>query len=273
MRCCLASLGFLVCVLPLGAQPDEGITYSRLERADVFKRLAKATTGNDARFVELKELFIRAGCKAENLSEQPVEGVDGSNLICRLPGETGRVILVTAHYDAPPDSQGVIDNWSGAALLPALYQSLQSRARRHSYVFIGFSGGVHGHAGAHHYTKALSKEEASQIMAAISLESLGLSFTRGWPARSERLLISYLMSVSSTVKLPVEAEDFKGVANGMQPFSRRNIPAITIHSLNQYNVDVPGGPDDTMEAVKKDEYYESYMVIASFLALIDHKFQ
>jgi Iap family predicted aminopeptidase len=273
MRRCLASLGLLLFLLPSAARPDEKITYSRIERDDIFKRLAKAQPGNQTRYIELKRLFIRSGCTADELSEQAVEGAGNGNLICRLQGETDRVILVTAHYDAQPDTQGVVDNWSGAALLPTLYQSLYSRVRKHTIIFIAFSGGVNGHAGAAHYTKALSKEDVSQITAAISLDSLGLSFTRGWSARNDKLLIGYLKGVSSTVKLPVETEDFKEATRGMQPFSKRRIPAITIHSLSKYNHEVAGSPEDTIEAIKENEYYESYMVIASYLALLDQKLE
>jgi len=273
MRCCLGTLGILLYLLPFLARADESVTYSRLLRDDIFKRLGKAAAGNQVRYVEMMELFIRSGCTGEKLIEEPVEGEGTGNLICKLPGETDGVIVVAAHYDAPADSQGVIDNWSGASLLPTLYQSLDGRVRKHSFVFIACSGGVDGHTGAAQYAKTLSKDDVAQIAAAVNLDSLGLSFTRGWSARSERLLMGYLKNVSSTVKLPVELEEFKDVARGMQPFARRHIPAITIHSLNKYNYEVAGGPDDTMEAVKRDEYYESYMVIASYLALIDQKLE
>ena len=246
MKCRLTALGLLLCALPL-SRADDSVTYARLERDRVLRRLEKAIPGNPERYRELKMLFIRSGCKGDDLTEQPVEGMEPGNLVCHLPGQTDRILLVTAHYDARPDSDGAVDNWSGAAMLPTLYQSLYQRARKHSYVFIAFSGGVNGHAGANQYAKALSKEEAGRITAAVSLDSLGLSFTRGWSARKDKLLIGYLKGVSSSTKLPLEAEDFKEATRGMQPFARRHIPAITIHSLSKYNHEIAGSPEDTIE--------------------------
>ena len=69
--------------------------------------------------------------------------MDGSklpNLICVLPGRSQKVIIVGAHYDHPEEGgDGVVDNWSGASLLPSLYRSVKFDPRQHSYIFIGFA--------------------------------------------------------------------------------------------------------------------------------------
>ncbi len=60
-------------------------------------------------------------------------------MICVLPGNSEKVIIVGAHFDHVSDGSGVVDNWSGASLLPSLYQALKDHPRKHTFIFIGFT--------------------------------------------------------------------------------------------------------------------------------------
>ncbi len=256
----------------LGAQMmGDDITYARLERERVLKRLRKAVPENGARREELKTLFVRAGCRDEGLTDQPEAESEFGDIVCRLPGEGESTILVAAHFDTVPGSDGVADNWSGAALLPTLYQSLRQRSRRHTFLFVAFSSGAGGTSGPQRFVDTLTEDEASTIRAAIVLDTLGLSFTRGCAGKNGEPLLGYLKSVSSSMQLPVETESVKPVLKRMQPFAKRRIPSVAIHSLNKYNRGIAGGPDDAFEAIKQDEYYESYMLTAGYLAFLDGK--
>jgi hypothetical protein len=62
--------------------------------------------------------------------EQPIKGSKLPNVICTLPGQTDSVILVGANFDHAEVGDGVIDNWSGASMLPSLYQALNIEPRR-----------------------------------------------------------------------------------------------------------------------------------------------
>jgi len=52
-------------------------------------------------------------------------------------------------------------------------------------------------------------------------------------------------------------------------FAKRGIPAIILHSVSKYNHDILQGPDDSLDAVKLNEYYETYLLTASYLAFLD----
>ena len=82
---------------------------------------------NEQRQLALAKLFAEAGCDGEHLSQQAVKHLQQSNVICFLPGSSARAIIVGAHFDRVPDSDGVVDNWSGASLLASLYQSIRSQ--------------------------------------------------------------------------------------------------------------------------------------------------
>ena len=93
----------------------------------MFRRGWPEFGGDDAKREEtLKRLFSESGCNGEHLSEQPVKHARRPNLICTLPGATDSIIVVGAHYDHVERGSGVVDNWSGASLLPTLLKSLSS---------------------------------------------------------------------------------------------------------------------------------------------------
>ncbi len=71
-----------------------------------------------------------------------------------LPGRSDRVIIVGAHFDRVADGDGVVDNWSGASLLPSLYEAVKLEPRRHTYIFVGFTDGEEGEVGSHFYNAA-----------------------------------------------------------------------------------------------------------------------
>ena len=107
---------------------SESFRYSPVSRQVVESRLGKYAGDNKQRELTLKQMFAEAGCDEQHLSEQPVKGSKQPNVICLLPGTSDKVIIVGAHFDYVSAGNGVVDNWSGASLLPSLYRSDQNRA-------------------------------------------------------------------------------------------------------------------------------------------------
>jgi Zn-dependent M28 family amino/carboxypeptidase len=68
-----------------------------------------------------------------------------------LPGSSDQVIIVGAHFDRVPEGDGVVDNWSGASLLPSLYEAVKNEPRKHTYIFIGFTDEEQGEVGSRFY--------------------------------------------------------------------------------------------------------------------------
>lgn len=108
------------------------IRYKPVSREIVEKRLERYAGSNPQRETTLKQMFTEAGCDESHLSEQPVKGSKLPNVICVLPGTSDRVIIVGAHFDRVPDGDGVVDNWSGASLLPSLYEAVKLEPRKHT---------------------------------------------------------------------------------------------------------------------------------------------
>jgi Zn-dependent M28 family amino/carboxypeptidase len=45
-----------------------------------------------------------------------------------MPGESDSEIIVGGHFDFVDHGQGIVDDWSGVALLPSLYEAEKSNS-------------------------------------------------------------------------------------------------------------------------------------------------
>lgn len=253
-------------------RPTTAIEFNTVPREVIEKRLAQAVGRNDERKAALEQMFREAGCEGERLSQQKVEGSKLPNVICVLPGFTDSIIIVGGHFDAVEGSLGVVDNWTGAALLPSFFRSLSGQNRAHTFVFIAFGDEEKGIAGSEFYSSQLTAEQRAKVKAMINLDSLGLSPTKVWMSRSDRDLANSLNSVATAIKLPLSAmdSDHVGGSDG-DAFSKRNIPTITIHSITTETFPILRSARDQLGAVNRDEYFASYRLIAAYLAFLDSR--
>ena len=244
-----------------------------LKEGTLEERLRQAHPKTAERFRRLHRLFEETGCAADHLREQKVKGSRHPNLICSVDAsaEGARRIVVGAHFDSVGGS-GVIDNWSGAVLLPSLAQAARMGERRHSFEFVGFAAEEDGLLGSRAYVKALGKEERRQIDAVLVLDSLGLSATKCWPNGSSESLVSAALAVARALNL-----DFSGVnvdrvgTTDSAPFKSARIPVLSLHSLTQETLDLINGPRDQWAAVRWKDYYDTHRLISALLVYLDQK--
>jgi hypothetical protein len=240
-------------------------------REVVEDRLREYGGTNIERGARLKQMFADVGC-GEHLSDQPVRFSRAPNVICLLPGSSDRVIIVGAHFDRVPDSDGVADNWSGASLLPSLYEAVKVDPRKHTYVFIGFTDEEKGLVGSRFYARRMTPEQVAATAAMINLDTLGLAPTEVWSNRSDKRLILALIQLSKYLDLPLSGVNFERVGStDSESFARRKIPRITIHSLTQKSEDaqILHTSKDKLSVMNLDDYYDTYHLLALYLAYLD----
>jgi hypothetical protein len=179
------------------------IHYDTLPQQTIERRVAAARNTNIDRQRTLTDLFLEAGCPADQLIEQAVKHSMVPNLMCVVPGALDSSIIVGAHFDFVDAGKGVVDNWSGAALLPSLFQSLKLIPRRHRFVFIGFTDEEKGLVGSAYYVDQLSKDERRGIHAMVNMDSLGTSSTKLETDRGNKQLENALAVVAANFKLPL----------------------------------------------------------------------
>jgi hypothetical protein len=108
----------------------QNVQCNPVAREVVEARLGRYAGNNKQRETTLRQMFSEAGCDDQHLSEQPVKGSKLLNIVCLLPGGSDRVIIVGAHLDRVSEGDGVVDNWSGASLLPSLYEAVKTERRK-----------------------------------------------------------------------------------------------------------------------------------------------
>lgn len=257
------------CAAPIFAQTIN-ITFRQLPRRMIKSDLDSFASSNIAREVKLRQMFLKAGCSPAEITEEQVQRKRPPNIICTLPGSSKSEIIVSAHTDHAEIGEGVVDDWSGAALLPALMKSLAGAPRRHTFVFIGFTDEEDGLVGSHYYVNHLSRTQLSEIRAEVNLECLGLTPTKVWADRANKKLLSDLFNVAGSLKLDLAGVNVDNVADDdTHPFLRKHVPVITIHSVTRNTWPILHSWRDNLRAINFTDYYNSYRLIVTYLAYLD----
>lgn len=260
----------LVLLAALGWTQSTRLELAPVKREVVEERLGRFARNNKERESRLLQIFEEAGCAGERLRQEKVKGSREPNVICTLVGEADSAIVVGAHFDFFPAGQGVVDNWSGASLLASLYEGLAVARRRHTFVFVGFTGEEAGLVGARGFVKQLSPDEKDKLRGMVNLDSLGLSGTKVWASASDRKMVNLLASVALALKLPLEGVNVERVgSDDAQAFAAKKIPTISIHSVTQATLSVLHSPEDTLRVVNLDQYYDTYRLVFAYLAHLD----
>jgi hypothetical protein len=265
-------VALMACAGWSSAQTPEQTTHFRLQARDVVEaHLRSFSDKNSEREALIRKWFADAGCADANLSEEALDRKLPPNVICVLPGETQEVIVVGAHTDKVESfGDGVVDNWTGAVLLPALLYSLSAQPRHHTFVFVGFSGEEKGLVGSRYYIDHLTGDQRAHIDGMVNFDSLGLGPTEVWASHADKVLLSALASAAFASKLPVTVMNVpNGASADSESFARYQIPRITLHSVTQPTWSILHSPRDKMAAIKMNDYYDSYKLIVEYLAYLD----
>jgi hypothetical protein len=244
--------------------------FRLLDRSKIETRIKSFSRKNDEREAIIKQLFRESGCKENQLSEQVVEPKLPPNVICVLPGQTDGVILVGAHTDKVEAGDGVVDNWSGASLLPSLLYSVNGEKRRHTFIFVGFTGEEKGLLGSDFYVRQLTPGQRAKIEGMVNFDTLGLGPTEVWASHADTPLLNALARITSTMKLPVAVMNVDDIGTAdSESFAEFKIPRVTIHSLTLKTLPILHSSQDKIDAIKMDDYYTTYRLMAAYLALLD----
>lgn len=263
------------------------VAFEQIPRGDIELYIRQCPEGNALRCARLQEYFRDFGCRDVRIETQPVKGSSEPNIIVTLPGQKDSVILVGAHFDysptgsplynpgirgLPTKGRGVIDNWSGALLLPVLYKSLCTRPRDHTFIFVGFAAEEKGLKGSKTYAARMAAEDVARTRAMINLDCLGLSTTAVWAERAEPTLWEYLKRTAAVTELPLRGVNMRGIiGSDADAFRKLKIPTMDIHSITQETVLRLHSFMDNLLSMHWPQYYDSYLLIAAFLAYLDLK--
>ncbi len=256
-----------VCAVSAPSLAAQDIQFRTIAREVVESRLRDCPEKSADRLKKLEEWFKAAGA-GETLSEQAVPGFPDPNIVCTLPGGSDAAIIVGGHFDNGGEGHGIIDNWSGAALLPTLYESLKVVPRRHTFIFVGFAAEEEGLKGSGAYAGRMTPGEIDRTRALVNLDCLGLGTTAVLTLSSNKDLMTYLTRVAGALKLRLRASNVQRAGWDADSFSRK-IPKITLHSITARKGNVANSFSDNFDEVRWDDYYSSYILAAAYLAFLD----
>jgi hypothetical protein len=265
-------LAGLACMLAPAYQPADSpkIVLDSLSQAIIQQRLQAVPRKLADRKSTLESLFQEAGCDGARFVEQPVPHSKAPNLVCTLPGETASEIVVGGHLDSIELGMGAVDDWSGAALLPSLYQSLKNAPRRHRFVFVGFAAEEEGLVGSGAFVHKLPGDEVRHIHSMINLECLGLGPPEIWVSRASPRLLKEYTVIASVLHIPMIGMNVDRIGDDdSHSFLDAGIPVLTIHSLTSQTLPIIHHASDKVSAIRPDDYYTAYRLAAAYLAYLD----
>jgi Zn-dependent M28 family amino/carboxypeptidase len=112
----------------------------------------------------------------------------------------------------------IVDNWTGASLLPSLYEGLAGVPRRHSFRFVAFSGEEKGMLGSKAFVRELGKTH-DQVVAMVNMDTLGLAETEVWVHRADPNLVHLMEVAAASLKLPISGVNVDKVGStDSEPF-------------------------------------------------------
>ncbi len=254
-------LALLLTTLP-GAQLEVAL----VDNSVLESRLSKGVTAQSDREEVIADLFQSSGCEVER--QKVTRKAD--NVICTLKGSTSEQIIVGAHYDFVKEGKGIVDDWSGTAMLVSLYDALKATPRTHTYKFVAFAKEEENLDGSRRYVHELDTSERQSIRAFINLECLGTTPMKVWVSRANPVLLDRLARVAASLHQRVEGMNVDKVGDDdSHSFMNAGIPVLTLHSLDSRTIHSIHSSLDRLDAIHMDDYAASYRMIGVLLAYLD----
>ncbi|MFX1579044.1 MAG: DUF4910 domain-containing protein [Promethearchaeota archaeon] len=147
---------------------------------------------------------------------------------CKLKGKSPQTVLVCAHHDTHPLSQGATDNAAGVAIMLELARILAQQELNLSYQFVSFGGEEFGMKGSRSYA---SQVDLDNIALCINFDSIGelpgmlLAFASGTDE-----MIDWVSKISVENKYPAHCRRASTTGGDNKVFAANGIPTIHLAS-------------------------------------------
>ncbi|QHI71797.1 M28 family peptidase [Aminipila terrae] len=223
----------------------DSVMYHHLAELSKNARVASTDQEKTARDY-IKGIFEGLGyttnVQSFNYTRKGVEG-NSSNVIAVKPGKSDRQVIVGAHYDSVNASTGASDNASGVSVMLGAAEMLKDIDTDYTIKFIAFGAEEVGLKGSTYYTSQMSKEEISNTVAMINLDTVifgdkkyvyGNLGEKGW-VREQALDISKSLNLGVITQEGLNSDYPKGTTGDWSdhdPFDKLGIPWIYFESTN-----------------------------------------
>ncbi|MBI5208439.1 MAG: M28 family peptidase [Elusimicrobia bacterium] len=236
---------------------------------ELYDEVARSPLTNPEREKVVVELFRQAGARPEEIRLQDT-GEGTHNIFVVKKGRTDRTVVIGAHHDKVDVGHGTIDNWTGSAMVPNLYQALRGVETEDTLVFAVFSREEEGLIGSGKFVRQLSPQERARIDAMLNLDTLAVDGTYSWKNNSDKPLLERIKAVASQAALALKEVVFWGGDADSSSFRNAGIQAITVFGASEDVIwDTIHGPNDTIAAFSIKHYRNTYDLMLAMLKSLD----
>ena len=178
-----------------------------------------------------------------------MEIYNSRNIVAELPGTSGdgRALIIGAHYDTTPGSQGANDNATGVAVLMTAAEELAEAELPFNLRLMLFGAEEIGLLGSEHYADGLPLEERVSIIGMVNIDSVGSG--GGLVVTGDARLTQRALTHAEAHG--IEAREGRSGMGGSDhaSFQRRGMPALFLlgEDLSRIN-----SPRDTIEFVEPE---------------------
>ena len=182
------------------------------------------------------------------------------NVVADLAGDPGsdRVLVVGAHYDTTPGTQGANDNGSGvASLLSVAGELADGPSLPFELRFVLFGAEEVGLFGSRHYVSNLDQDEVDSIVAMINIDVPGSG--KSLEAIGDTMLAAEAVRYAREHGIPIRREQsLDGASSDHAPFREAGVPVLFVlaDDLSRIN-----SPRDSIEFVNPNRMGEAVAVV------------
>ena len=196
------------------------------------------------------------------LEQEEYEG-QSHNVVLDLPGEIPETIVLTAHYDSTPLSQGAYDNMSGSVGLLGIAEYFTTHPHRYGLRFVWCGSEERGLLGSKAYVRD-HEQELKNVVLNINLDMIGCIMGKFIACcTAEEKLVHYITYMASELGFGI-AVNQDVYSSDSTPFADKGIPAVTFARSAPNNTATIHNSYDTMAVMKGEHMVRDIDFICSF---------
>ena len=208
--------------------------------------------------------LVKAGTASAKITlEQEEYTADSHNVVVEIPGENGKYIVFTAHYDSTSLSQGSYDNMSGSIGLLGILEALGKEKHNYGLRFVWCGSEERGLLGSKAYVAA-HEEALGDIALCINLDMIGCIMGKFIACcTSEDKLVSYIGYMAAERGFP--CGPYQDVySSDSTPFADKGIPAVSFARIAPGNTATIHNSYDTPAVMSGQQMVLDIDFIAAF---------
>lgn len=237
---------------------------------EAFVQQVKAVDCDDAdRFDEVRKLFRKVGATDAEIAIEKFD--EATNIVLTVKGKTDETIVVGGHFDKTTLGCGAIDNWTGVVIVANLYANFKDQKPDKTLKFVAFGKEELGLKGSRAMVEEIPRRDVDKYCAMVNFDSFG--FTDIWTLEtiSDKSLINFAKEIAQKRNQPFAVKNFTGASSDSKSFRQRNIPAITLSSLDDNWRDYLHQDKDQLENINFEKVFRNLEFSYQYVKAIESK--